>query len=279
MNRIVLTAAALIAAVSCSPQTYRLDLQLRQPSPAGIDPSGKSMAIVYLDSGVYRDSLYNNCFADGLAQGLEAEYFGSEKAVEVYDIRTDGTEDYSDAESMRDFIMQTEADIVYLVGLPEFTQDGKCRSTLWVYDSMDKRDTVRAFKSLSRVSQEATENSMFPSDAMYAGLSQAGNFKVSWTGAVFTLLYFDTYESGWLKAIDAIDSQAIPDWATAIREWTAIFDKTGNACRRSCAAYNTAVGCFLEGEPGLASEWLDVSDSLYPISASASLRKRIASAK
>jgi len=281
MKRIALIIAAAVAAFSCSPLTYPLELQLRTPSVSGLDPSGKTMAVVYLEDGTQRDSLFNNCVADGLAQGLETMYFDSEKALELYDVKLIGNENYTCADSLRSLVMQTGADVIYLIDSPVYSggtaEKVDCRSTVYVYDSMDKRDTVLTVSRSGKVSRDISDSSLFLSDAMYMGLGLSENFKVNWTDARFTLIYFDDLENGWIRALNAIEGSQTPDWAAAISEWTKIFENTSNACRRSCAAYNIAIGCFLEGETALASEWLDLSDSLYPISSSASLRKRIAS--
>ena len=63
MKRILTFASVLVALVACSPQAYVMRLEMRNPSSSGLDLDNKSMAVVYLDNGTYRDSLFNNCFA------------------------------------------------------------------------------------------------------------------------------------------------------------------------------------------------------------------------
>jgi len=274
-----IVAAALSAAASCSPLSYSVDLQMRYPSSSGVDPVGKSISVVYLQDGGYRDSLFNNCLADGLAQGLERSYFGSEKAVEVYDVLVCGDEDYSQKDSLVSLLMTTGTDIVMLLDRPAFGDPagGKVpvSSGIYVYDSMDRRDTVRTLTLDNSVSAEASERSMFPSDAMYMGLKAAEAFDVKWVPESYTIIYFDQIgEPQWDEANKAVEAL---DWRTAAKYWMELASVTDNACRCSCAAYNLAVACLMDGEPSLALEWLDFSDKTYPISLSQSLRGRIKS--
>ena len=50
---------------------------------------------------------------------------------------------------------------------------------------------------------------------------------------------------------------------------------TNNPEKKACACYNIALGCFMMGQPALALEWLDRSDSETPISLSKELRTKI----
>ena len=62
--------------------------------------------------------------------------------------------------------------------------------------------------------------------------------------------------------------------AEAIEAWMTLLD-TNNPMKRSCAEFNIAQACFLNGEYALALKWLDRSDADYPVSLSTNLRKRI----
>ena len=60
-NRVLLLAAAILlpVAISCGPSVYFIDVETRQPSPAGVDLLGKTISVVYLDAGSDEDSLFS----------------------------------------------------------------------------------------------------------------------------------------------------------------------------------------------------------------------------
>ena len=86
MKRSVLLAAALVLAVSCSPEIYTHYLEVRQPSDSGLDLSRKSMAVVYMDGNAPADSSFNRSVASALARALEEDYFGGEEVIGLYHV-------------------------------------------------------------------------------------------------------------------------------------------------------------------------------------------------
>ena len=282
LRRLSLACAAFAAAflsLSCGPLFYGLEVQMRYPSPSGLDPAGKSISVVSFDGSGLQDTLFSNSVVEGLAQGLEAMYFDSNKAVELYKISGKDYGDYSVKDSLVNLVMATGTDIVMLVGRPSFGNvlNGKVQasSMLYIYDSMDRRDTVLSSIVSGRVTADLGEDSLFRPDAMYLGYGASRQFQVRWAPEEYTIVYFDVAgEPQWEKANYAVEEM---DWALAAKYWTEIARTTGNNCRLSCAAYDLAIACLMQGDLPLALEWLDLSDEVYPVSQSPSLRKRILS--
>ena len=85
----ILSAAALLSlAASCGPSRYTVPVEMRHPSKSGIDLSGKTVSMVYLDNGNARNSAVGEAFAGGFADALEEAYGTGEGSVGVYKIET-----------------------------------------------------------------------------------------------------------------------------------------------------------------------------------------------
>ena len=81
MKNIFCFAAVLLSATvffSCGPSAYLLDIETRQPSAAGVDLVGKSISVVYLDSGAEEDSLFAAGISSAFADVLDENYFGGD---------------------------------------------------------------------------------------------------------------------------------------------------------------------------------------------------------
>ena len=102
------------------------------------------------------------------------------------------------------------------------------------------------------------------------GKASAKIFKPTWKAEEFTFIYYDSPQA-WDTASQAAYSFK---WKEAIEAWMTLLN-TNNPMKRSCAEFNIAQACFLNGEYALALKWLDRSDADYPVSLSTNLRKRI----
>ena len=231
-------AAALAALVSCSPQAYVLDLEMRYPSLSGDDFTGKDMAVVYLDSRSRSDSTRVFPKAEAIASALEADYFGSKQTIPIYSVERDPAADYSCVDSLVALVMDTDKDVVFLV-------DG---DVVHYYDSMGSG----AVKNVNLSSAVRMLRSV-------------------WKAESYTLLYYE--DSAWeAPLVDASSHK----WKEASDKWLKLAGRcTNNMQKRSCAEYNIAVACYMVGNYDLALEWLDASDRDYPISLSRGLRSRI----
>ncbi|MCQ2163735.1 MAG: DUF6340 family protein [Bacteroidales bacterium] len=274
MKRMILAAFAALSLASCSPQAYVMYLQTRQPSDSGVDMDGKTMSIVYLENGTGRDSLYNNCVADGLASGLEKEYFNSEAAVDLFSIVT--KDDYSSKDSLARLLLDMDVDIVFLLDRPEFADNvsasGKTKVTshLYVYDSMDRKDRVCDLNASCNLTSVDVNDAVFAKEAQKVGAAFSKKFINTWTDESFCLLYYDGTK--WTNALVYANDL---EWDKAADIWLGLAADSKSPVARSCAAYNLALACYMQKEYSLALEWLAQSDKLNPLSVSKDLRKRI----
>lgn len=275
MKRILTLASVVVALAACSPQAYVMRLEMRTPSSSGLDLDNKSMAVVYLDNGTYRDSLFNNCFADGLAQGLEKEYFEGKRSIDIYSAYQAEGEDYSSKDSLQSLVMRLNKDVIFLVDQPEFA-DGTgekvdCKTEVYVYDSMNAKDEVKRASVARKVTASDAEGSMLGSDAQMLGLGTAKPFLGSWTPESHSVIYFDGFNEQWERALYLASEMR---WEEAREIWMEL-SQHRDILQASCAQYDTALACYMMRQYDLALEWLDLSDKTQVVSLSQGLRKRI----
>jgi tetratricopeptide (TPR) repeat protein len=155
---------------------------------------------------------------------------------------------------------------------------------VYVYDSMDKEDKVYGFTGSRKIitdvfSNGKTDKSVLKKKvwndigkaAEMAGSAAANSFLSTWKQDEFLVIYYDGAERAWNKGAEyAYDFK----WKEAIEQWMTLLQSNGKE-KKACAAYNIALGCFMCGQPDLALEWLDRSDSYEPVSLSKSLRIKI----
>ena len=296
----VLVSAAAVS--SCDPQAFSMNVEMRYPSASGLDIGGKSVAVVCLEAGDGRDSVFNEYLVNGFASSLENDYFGSRKAIDLFKVSKSADGNYGTVDSLSHFVMETGSDIVFLFDAPGFGEvsvsplkdDGEGKSggydvsapvtvKLYAYDSMAEKDTVYAWEGRRVVASEvgaggaasadAAETLFWPSlgsQGEKLGDMSSGIFKPVWKTEQYTFIYFDT-PSLWESASQSAFEYK---WKEAIEIWMKLAD-TRNPMRRSCAEYNIAQACYMLGDNELALKWLDASDVDYPVSLSSGLRKRI----
>lgn len=268
--RICMAAFAAMSFAACSPSAYVLSLESRAPSESGLTLSDKSMSVVYLESPDGSDSLFNNRIADALAYALETEYFEGAEAVKVYNLQKEADGDYSSKDTLSQYIMLLDTDVVMFLDTPAYTPHNGTLSSfpisskLYVYDSMNKEEEVVKLNGHVSVSSltDATK-------AANIGTSLASPLKSKWKKEDVTVLYFDEH-----KWIDALEQAYDMKWDKAMEKWMELA-RSGNAIKASSAMYNVALGCFILDQYELALEWLERSDKTYPISLNQSLRTKI----
>lgn len=273
-SSVFLLAAALsgAAVVSCAPSAYVMQLESRKPSESGLDLSGKSLSVIYLESPDGRDSLFNNRAADALAYSLESEFFDGEESVKVYNLVKDASGDYSSRDTASQYIMLLDSDVVMIIDTPETSGTtaaghSMVSSRMYVYDSMSgKDDDVTTLQCSSTASSLKDEGR-----AMNIGNALAKPLRSQWESEMFTVLYFDGLGRKWIDATLLADQLK---WDEAITKWMELA-QLKDATQSSCARYDIALGCFMLGEYDLALEWLDSSDKTRPLSLNKGLRKRI----
>ena len=299
-------ALALVAG-ACSPQTFTMNLETRQPSLSGFDLGGKSLSVVYLEEAG-KDTVFAKNLATGFAEALEKDYFGGRQAVGVYKMDKKPGADYASRDTLLNLVMDSGDDVIFLFDAPTFQEASlgeKNPSSLqspdsarvvvakvpyslrmYAYDSMNKADTVRTFvgnSTLNQVifgSEKMTEaqyrrhlwdNSVnMASQAADAGSRSAAKFKSVWKEEAFSFYYYDS--TAWTDAAEAAYSF---QWKRAVDKWMSLLN-TKNYEKRAYAEYNLAAACFLMGDVELASQWLDQSDKDGKVYLSDSLRRKIA---
>ena len=299
-------AAAALALVcgACMPQTFTMQLELRQPSLSGMDLGGKSIAVAYVDG---RDSVFSRSLATGFAETLEKDYFGGEQAVSIYRMPEKPGADYAARDTLLNLVLDAGDDVVFLFDLPVFGEPvlGERRPSaldapdstqmmtvqipyelrLYAYDSMDKADTVRAFVGTSTYSRilfgsaGTTENQWLrrlrePSAetadrAGEAGVKSAARFKSVWKEEDLMLYYYPS--DAWMKAAEAAYNFR---WEEAMNLWMSLLDNASGE-RRARLSYNLAVACHVQGDDALAVRWLDLSDRDGKVEGSDRLRRRL----
>ena len=302
MKKTWLIAAALLAA-ACSPQIYPMRLELRQPSKSGLDLSRKSMSIVYMDSALPADTLFGRTAASSLARNLEADYFGGEEQIGLYQVPAADSVDLS---LMHSLIMDTGSDVVFLVStrlgspnlyankeVPRATQvdsayvceaDVPVLTRLFIYDSMST-DEVHRYKGTAILKAAVYNNGMVTEDGLrslaYRSLSQqaeevgrrlSSRFISEWDEELFHYYYFDDgYVEAWVEGLRAVHAGEL---SKAVDKWTPLV-KSGSKLKRACAAYNMAQTFYLLGDYPLAVRWLEVADRMESLELTPSLSKRL----
>lgn len=306
--RFALSAAMSViglSILSCSPQYFPIEVEMRYPSSSGLDLAGKSMAVVYVDDGS-EQSAFAGGLADGLAKSLETEYFYGEQTIDIFSVSMQEDADYSDRDTLINLIMETGRDVVLLIDRTHFGEavpgeneafTGRFSDadssyvctvrvpftmTVHAYDSMNKEDRVLSFSGSGTARALVYNNgqadaAQIVSDVWKfmepagerAGHSASGSFLNVWRNESYAVIYYDM--SSWDKPSRAVYNY---QWKEAIDDWLKLVD-TGNEQRRACAEYDIALGCYMLGQYELALRWLDQADADYPISLSGTLRKRI----
>lgn len=294
--------SALAALQSCDPQAFSMNVEMRYPSSSGMAIEGKSIAVVYLNEDEAKDSVFNECLANGFASAIEKNYFNGAEAVNLYKMPKVGGGVYSEADTLINLVVDTGCDIVFLFDAPEFgnvqVKDEQVSTSgsyypvsvpvsirLYGFDSLSGSDSVRVWTGSrmlsanmeSSLGRKAAADSLWNrigSSAENLGEVSARTFSPVWKEETYTFIYYEN-PAAWLNAAQYASDYR---WDEAINVWLSLLD-TNNAMKRSCAEYNIATACFLMGDNELALKWLSRSDEDYPISLSATLRKRIQSRK
>lgn len=305
-NIILLSVAALLS-VSCGPLSYMMNVELRQPSRAGLELGGKTFAVCAVDDGDALDSVFVASVAEGFARRLETEYFGGEQVIGLYNIDKTPGADYSSRDSVLNVLMDTGSDVVFIfdspvlggisAGTPQKVETPAVRDSayvvevsvpysirLYVYDSMDMSDKVRVYSGSSTAKPVAYTGGNEPDSALVskalsvvgaaaqeAGATAGAPFLPRWSSESVVFVYYDTGSGDWLNALAAAHDYR---WKDAVAIWTGL-TSSSSLQKRSCAAYNLAAAFYILGQYDLAGEWLDVSDADYPLYLSHDLRSKI----
>ncbi len=265
---------ALLAAVSCGPSRYMIDVEMRYKSKAGVDLTGKNVAVVYEVNFQHPYGTFAQSLADGFAWNLEADYQSTIDTVRVYGLDKPASE-YASRDSLISLLMDTGSDVVFLFDKIDYGQLKSSDSgyvmpftvSLRCYDAMNQDDKMLSFNGSSTARTATTEG--FANEAWEAGKTVATSFKPEWKHEQYSIYYFNTD-----KWLDALTKAELYEWKQAMDVWFQ-FLSSNDVLKRSCACFNIATACYMSGDCDLASQWLDKSDKESPLPLSQVLRKRI----
>lgn len=269
----VLAAAAALC--SCAPVSYVMELEQRSPSSSGLDLSGKSMSLIYLESENGCDSLFNNRLADILSFSLEDSFFDGQAGVGVYNLIKDPAGDYASLDTASTYVMLLDSDVIMILDTPVLSDtlaSGNVRelSTLYIYDSMSQTDEVVSLQCKSAVSSLDDV-----AKAISVGSTLSAPLVSTWKKDFFEILYFNDVNSAWYDAVEYAHNM---DWEKAMNIWME-FARSKNCIKAGAAQYNMALACFITGQNDLAAEWLELAEQNFPNSAAHSLKGKITSAR
>ena len=251
----------MLAAVSCGPSRYMIDVEMRHKSEAGLDLTGKNVSVAYPTASDSALGAYMESFADGFAWSLQDQYKQSIDGVGVYALPGSGTE-YASRDSLVNVLMKTGSDVVFLFDKLDFSS-----VSLRCYDAMNQDDKMLSYAGQTGISP--SDISSLPTEAWDKGKSLATSFIPQWKHEQYSIIYFETEK--WYKAALYADQYY---WKQAMDIWFELLN-SNDVLKRSSAAYNISVACYMLGDYELASLWLDRSDYENKLQFSDALRKRI----
>ncbi len=272
---LIAVVAAVAAVCSCSPVSYVLELERRSESSCGLDLSGKSISLIYLESENGCDSLFNNRLSDILSMSLEDSFFDGARGVDVYNLVKDPAGDYASIDTASAYVMLLDSDVILLLDTPALSDtlaSGNIRalSTLYVYDSMAGSDEVISLQCKSTVS--SLEDI---SRAVSIGSYLSAPLVSQWRKDYFEVLYFNDIDTSWFEAVEFAHNL---EWEKAMEIWIEK-SRSSSITKAGAAQYNMALACFLNGQSELAKEWLELAESNISVDEIRRLKEKITSAR
>ncbi len=303
----VLILALIACVVSCGPSKHAVHVEMRHPSKAGVELTGKNISVVYLENDNRISTDFSESMADGFAYTLEQDYGTGNGSIGIYRMRRNPGGNYASKDSLFNILMDTGADVVFLFDTVKFGNMSVDRPSkvsyatspdssyitsgtipftlkLYCFDAMNKDEKVQSFGGTTMAKPAVYSNGKDDStsatrkawDALGAegwdaGLEVAESFKAQWKHEQYSIVYYDNP-----KWYDALEKAENYDWKGAMDIWIELLD-TNDLMKRSCASYNLAVSCYMLGDYPLATAWLDRSDADNKLPVSDALRKRITS--
>lgn len=274
IRHIAAFAALMFSIIACGPSRYMIDVEMRHKSKAGVDLTGKNVAVVYGVTSEYPLGSFIESLADGFAWNLQADYQHTIDSVAVFGIEVPASE-YASRDSLVALLMETGSDVVFLFDKVEFGDMTQTSTSITLpysvslrcYDAMNQDDKMLTYTGSSTVRPANLEQ--LPNDAWDEGKTVAMSFKPEWKHEQYSIYYFNGDQ--WLSALTKAE---LYDWKGAMDIWFGFLD-SNDVLKRSCACYNIATSCYMLGDYNLASDWLDRSDKENPLPLSVALRKRI----
>lgn len=303
--KLSISALALMMFVACAPSKYTMHLETRYPSKSGLDLAGKNVSVIYLENGTEFKDGFSASMAESLAYNLEKDYGTGEGSVGVFRMTKSAGGDYASKDTLFNLLMDTGSDLVFLIDtirFGEMTVGGPSKVSyatvpdsstvnlgsipfnlrLYSYDAMNVSEEVKNFGGTAIAQPEVYSNGTLSSEQLKAGAYKAlpaegwaagemlsKSFASQWKVEGYSIIYFDSPK--WIAAAEKADQL---DWKGAMDIWFELLDSK-DVLKRSSAAYNIALSCYMLGDYKLAEEWLDLSDKDSELPLSSALRTRI----
>jgi hypothetical protein len=303
--KLSISALALMMFVACAPSKYTMHLETRYPSKSGLDLAGKNVSVIYLENGTEFKDGFSASMAESLAYNLEKDYGTGEGSVGVFRMTKSAGGDYASKDTLFNLLMDTGSDLVFLIDtirFGEMTVGGPSKVSyatvpdsstvnlgsipfnlrLYSYDAMNASEEVKNFGGTAIAQPEVYSNGTLSSEQLKAGAYKAlpaegwaagemlsKSFASQWKVEGYSIIYFDSPK--WIAAAEKADQL---DWKGAMDIWFELLDSK-DVLKRSSAAYNIALSCYMLGDYKLAEEWLDLSDKDSELPLSSALRTRI----
>jgi len=300
-----LLVSICILAVSCGPSKHAVHVEMRHPSKAGVDLSGKLISVIYLENDNKTATDFNKSMAEGFAYTLEDDYGLGNDGIGIYRMRQSAGSVYSSKDSLFNLLLDTGADVVFLfdtvnfgnmvVGGPSkvsyststdssYVSMGTIpfKMKLYCFDGMNQQETVQSYGGTSIARPEVYSDGKIDNatsigkawqvlgqEGWDAGVQVADSFKSRWKHEQYSIVYYDSQ-----KWFDALARAEAYDWKGAMDIWMQLLDSK-DLMKKSSAAYNISVACYMLGDYALATEWLDLSDRSNKLPVSDAMRKRI----
>ena len=240
----------------------------RNLSPVGrLDKDTEGLLLI-TDDGALNHAL--------LAPGkhVEKEYFAGDSIITMFSLDKEPGISYRDKSRMVGLLMDTGADVVFLFDSPSFsgtgTVEGQVSGTvpfsvqLYVYDSMDSRDTVLQYSGSSMADLADMENT-----AKSVGNASGGKFTPRWRAEEIPFFLYDSQK--WYETYFHVQDY---EWQKAMDIWMDMLG-TGDLEKKACIEYNIATACYLLGQYDLALEWVEMSATHFHLPYTASLKSMI----
>ena len=294
-----------LAVLSCGPSKYTMHLEMKQPSKAGVDLNGKTVSVVYLENGNSRGDEFSSYMASGFAESLQKYYETGEGSVGVFKMPRIVGADYASKDTLVNLLIDTGSDVVFLMdtvklgvmtvgNATKVTSPSSADSThitlgsvpytvrIYCFDAMNQKEEVKTFGGTSITQPSVYSdgnhaegqilsalNAELPKEGWSVGEFIASSFQPQWKVEGFPIIYYESEK--WITALEKADQL---QWKQAMDIWLGLV-KSADIMKRSCAAYNLAVACYIAGDYKLAIEWLDLSDLESELPVAEILRQKI----
>lgn len=295
-----------LSLTSCEPEVFSMFLDMRSASPSGLDLTGKTMSVIYMDDLSGKDTVFNANVAQGFARALEEDYFDGREAVAIYKLEKDMAGDYSSKDSLVNYAIESGDDVIFMFDSPvfeDFVVDSRkpftaesvtapmdivearapYRIKMYAYDTMAERDTVRTFSGYSIAEQTILCKSDVEQEDLvwefYDSLSEVGsvigersakNFLSTWTPEKYSFYHSSTPYKWEDASVAAYECR----WKDAIDIWMSLLN-TKNVTKRAALEYNIAMAFYLIGDKDLTEKWLELSEKDAPLVLASRLKAKL----